>query len=75
MPEFKGLEQPRINIDITYQLSISFLSEDPDNQDKFLEELSKHAANNGEGVHHAKIEGVHVKYKVILTDLSLPLKM
>lgn len=75
MPEFKGLEQPRINIDVGYQISIMYLSENPKDEDDFLRKLSKQAAENGEGDHHARINDVHVKYNVLLTTLSLPLKM
>ena len=75
MLEFKGLSQPRIDIDVTYQLSISYLSEDPDNPNEFIQKLSKEVAKNGEGTHHARINGVHVKYHVLMTTLSLPMKM
>ena len=78
MIEFKGLSQPRMNIDVTYQLSISSLSKDPekdpDNPNEFLLKLSKEVAKNGEGAHHALINGVSVKYHVLMTALSLPMK-
>ena len=75
MSHLKPLEQSRLKIDAGYQISIQFLSEDPVNQKKFLKELSETAAKKGEGTHHVKINGIHVKYSALVTSLSVNLKM
>lgn len=79
MPQFNELERPRINIDVGYQINILALSQSKkdllDNKDgDFTEKIAKDASLKGRGTHHLKVDGVIVKYKVILTTLSTPTK-